>query len=62
MVESLTRLGYQAYYYEAMVNGEIFYRVRCGPYPNIEEAKKHAKMLADIKGFKPFLIHPTNIN
>ena len=61
MVESLTGLGYQAYYYKTVINGEIFYRVRCGPYPNIEEAKKHAERLV-IKGFKPILVHLTNID
>jgi cell division protein FtsN len=57
MVDRLTKLGYQAYYYKTVIKGEVFYRVRCGPYRGMEEAKKHAEKLADIKGFKPILVH-----
>ncbi len=60
MVERLTRLGYLAYYYQILINGEMFYRIRCGPFSNIEEAKKYAKRLADKEGFKPFIIYPSN--
>lgn len=60
MVERLTRLGYQAYYYQILINGEMFYRIRCGPFSNIEEAKKYAKRLADKEGFKPFIVYPSN--
>jgi cell division protein FtsN len=60
MVERLTRVGYQAYYYQILINGEMFYRIRCGPFSNIEEAKKYAKRLADKEGFKPFIIYPSN--
>lgn len=60
MVERLTRLGYQAYYYQILINGEMFYRVRCGPFSNIEKAKKNAKRLTDKEGFKPFIVYPNN--
>ena len=60
MVERLTRLGYQAYYYQILINGEMFYRVRCGPFSNIEKAKKNSKRLTDKEGFKPFIVYPNN--
>jgi len=60
MVKRLKGLGYQAYYYQILINGEIFYRVRCGPFFNIEKAKKYAKRLADKDGFKPFIVYPDN--
>ena len=59
MVEKLSRLGYQAYYYQTLINGEIFYRVRCGPFYTIQEAKKYAKSLADREGLKPFVVYPS---
>jgi len=62
MVESLTGLGYPAYYYQTLINGEMYYRIRCGPFPNMEEAKKWAKRLADKEGFKPFIIYPIKMN
>jgi cell division septation protein DedD len=58
MVERLSTLGYQAYYYQTLINGEIFYRVRCGPFYTIQEAKKYAKSLADREGLKPFIVYP----
>lgn len=59
MVERLSTLGYQAYYYQTLINGEIFYRVRCGPFYTIQEAKKYAKSLADREGLKPFIVYPS---
>ncbi len=58
MVERLSRLGYQAYYYQTLINGETLYRVRCGPFYTIREAKKYAKRLADREGLKPFIVYP----
>ena len=60
MLERLSRLGYQAYYYQTLIKGEIFYRVRCGPFYTIQEAKKYAKRLADREGLKPFVVYPSN--
>lgn len=57
MVERLTRLGYPAYYYQTLINGKMYYRVRCGPFPTVGEAKKCAKRLADKEGFKPFIVY-----
>jgi len=59
MVERLTGLGYPAYYYQTLINGKIYYRIRCGPFPTIEEAKKCAKRLVDKEGLKPFIVYPT---
>jgi len=59
MVERLSRLGYQAYYYQTLINGETLYRVRCGPFYTIREAKKYAKRLADREGLKPFVVYPS---
>jgi len=60
MVERLTSLGYQAYYYQTLINGEMYYRIRCGPFSNIEKAKQYAKRLANKEGFKPFIVYPNN--
>ncbi len=43
MVERLLRSGYQAYYYQIMVNGEIFYRIRCGPFSTLKKGQKKCK-------------------
>ena len=59
MVERLSTLGYQAYYYQTLVNGEIFYRVRCGPFYTVQEAKKYAERLTDREGLKPFIVYPS---
>ena len=59
-VERLTNLGYQAYYYQILINGEMYYRIRCGPFSTIEKAKQYAKRLANKEGFKPFIVYPKN--
>ena len=60
MVERLTTLGYQAYYYQIVINGEMYYRIRCGPFSTITKAKQYAKKLANKEGFKPFIVYPHN--
>ena len=60
MVERLIRLGYHAYYYQILINGEMYYRIRCGPFSTIEKAKQYAKRLANKEGFKPFIVYPNN--
>jgi len=62
MVKKLINLGYPAYYYQTSVKGESYYRVRCGPFSTLEEAKKHAKRLSDKEGFTPFIVKPTQNN
>jgi cell division septation protein DedD len=58
IVERLAGLGYRAYYRQTVINGETFYRVRCGPFATIEEARDYAKRLTTREGFKPFIVYP----
>jgi cell division septation protein DedD len=58
MVERLAGLGYRAYYLQTVINGETFYRVRCGPFNTVEEARDYAKRLTAREGFKPFIVYP----
>ena len=58
MVEELKRLGYRAYYRQTRINGETFYRVRCGPFNTEKEARDYAKRLTARQGFKPFIVYP----
>jgi len=58
MVERLAGLGYPAYYRQAVINGETFYRVRCGPFNTVEEARDYAKRLTARDGFEPFIVYP----
>ena len=58
MVERLAGLGYRAYYLQTVINGETFYRVRCGPFNSVEEARDYAKRLTAREGFKPFIVYP----
>jgi cell division protein FtsN len=60
LVGRLTGLGYPAYYYQTLINDEIYYRIRCGPFPNLKEVRECAKRLADREGFEPFIIHPAS--
>ncbi|MEA3361566.1 MAG: SPOR domain-containing protein [Thermodesulfobacteriota bacterium] len=62
MVKKLIGLGYPAYYYQTLINGELYYRIRCGPLSTLTEAKKYAKRLSDNEGFRPFIIHPNQNN
>jgi cell division septation protein DedD len=62
MVKKLISLGYPAYYYQTLINGELYYRIRCGPLSSLTEAKKYAKRLSDNEGFRPFIIHPNQNN
>lgn len=57
MVKKLIRAGYQAYYYQIMIDGEIVYRIRCGPFSTIEKAEENAKRLTHREGLKPFIIY-----
>jgi cell division septation protein DedD len=58
MVEKLAGLGYRAYYLQTVINGETFYRVRCGPFTSVEEARDNAKRLTTRQGFEPFIVYP----
>jgi cell division septation protein DedD len=58
IVERLIELGYRAYYRQTVINGETFYRVRCGPFNTVEQAREYAKRLTAREGFKPFIVYP----
>jgi hypothetical protein len=58
MVERLLRSGYSAYYYQVLINGEAYYRVRCGPFATVDQAKRFEKRLAEKEGLKPFIVYP----
>ena len=60
IVKRLQRLGYQAYSYQTLINGNLFYRVRCGPFSTVAEARTCAKRLADSENLKPFIVYPPN--
>lgn len=62
MVKKLNDLGYPAYYYQTSVKGEAYYRIRCGPFSTLDEAKKQAGRLSERQGFKPFIINPKQNN
>jgi len=55
MVSRLLDRGYPAYFYEVMVKGKTYYRIRSGRFVNREEAKKHAGRLVKKEGIKGFV-------
>jgi cell division septation protein DedD len=58
LVERLSKAGYPAYYYKTLINGKVYYRVRCGPFPNADQARKLAARLSEKERFKPFIVYP----
>jgi len=60
MVKRLIKAGYPAYYYQTLINGEIYYRVRCGRFANADQAKSLAARLSEKEGFKPFIVYPNS--
>jgi len=56
MVEELIKAGYPAYYSKTLIKGEVYYRVRCGPLSNADQAKSLAARLSEKQGFKPFIV------
>jgi hypothetical protein len=58
MVERLIKAGYPAYYYKTLINSRVYYRVRCGPFTTIDQAKSLEARLIEKEGFKPFIVHP----
>jgi cell division septation protein DedD len=57
MVERLIKAGYPAYYSKTLIKGEVYYRVRCGPVSNADQAKSLAARLSEKEGFKPFIVY-----
>ncbi|MBU2497426.1 MAG: SPOR domain-containing protein [Proteobacteria bacterium] len=55
MIKVLSEKGYEAYYYEAVVRGKTYFRIRCGRFTNRDEAEAFAKKLAVGAGVKGFV-------
>ena len=55
MINDLVDRGYPAYYYEAMVKGQTYFRVRCGEFSNSREAGRFAAKLKKDMGLKGFV-------
>lgn len=55
MIKGLIGRGYEAFFYEAVVGGKTYYRVRCGKFMTREEAGEHARKLAKEAGLKGFV-------
>jgi len=49
-VKQLIEKGFNAYYYETVVKGKKYYRVRCGKFPNRAAAEKYQKKTG-LKGY-----------
>jgi len=58
MVAALIKAGYPAYYRTAIINGQTYYRIRCGPVSDAHEAKALVSRLKEEEGFKPFILRP----
>lgn len=56
MVRRLSRAGYKAYFTRADVRGRVYFRVRCGPYSNRNEATRAMAELAGREGLDGFLL------
>lgn len=62
LVKRLIKSGYPAYYFQTLIKGKIYYRIRCGPFSTIQETRKYAKLLSNKEGFKPFIIYPGRVD
>jgi cell division protein FtsN len=60
MVERLIKSGYPAYSYKTLINGTVYYRIRCGPFTTVDQAKSFAARLIEKEGFKPFIVYPNS--
>jgi len=54
-VEQLTDLGYQAYYYRAIVNERACYRVRSGRFETTKEAEAYRRQIEEAEGLKGYV-------
>lgn len=54
-VKQLIEKGFNAYYYEATVKGRKYYRVRCGKFPDRQEAQKYSLRLEEKTGYKGYV-------
>jgi len=54
-VKQLVEKGFNAYYYETIVKGKKYYRVRCGKFSDKAEAQKYSIRLQEKTGFKGYV-------
>ena len=55
LINDLVDRGYPAYYYEAVVKGKTYFRVRCGEFSTNREAGRFAEKLTKDMGIKGFV-------
>jgi len=55
MISKLIDHGFDAYYYEAVVGGKRYYRVRCGKFETREEAELYGLRLETQEGIEGFV-------
>lgn len=55
MINDLVDQGYPAYYYEKLVKGKTYFRVRCGEFSSSKEAGRYATKLTKDTGIKGFV-------
>jgi len=55
MMGRLKRKGHPAYYYDVVIDGKRYYRVRCGRFLSRTEAEQYAAFLAEKEGIKGFV-------
>jgi hypothetical protein len=55
MIKKLMDMGYDAYYYEAIVEGKTYYRIRCGRFMEREDALLYARKIEKETGLKGFV-------
>ena len=55
VVNRLKGRGYPAYFYEASINGKVYYRVRCGTFRTESEARNFKNLLAQKTGMEGFI-------
>ena len=55
LINDLVDRGYPAYYYEAVVKGKTYFRVRCGEFTTNREAGRFADKLTKDMGIKGFV-------
>lgn len=54
-VKELLEKGFDAYYYEAIVKGKKYYRIRCGRFSNRAEARVYSLKLEEKTGLKGYV-------
>lgn len=55
MIDRLKRKGHPAYYYDVVIGGKTYYRVRCGRFLSRAEAEDYAALLAKKEGVNGFV-------